>query len=1069
MSISNELDFKKLEFDLKSSSAMTPSVAVYSCMDDKFQGNLKYLESCKCNLGILKAQLLKQIKEDNEDAESFGLDSSMGLETGDMRTLLEFLNKSLKDNTSAPTFEDLLAFIYSNNTQNKSKFAEVVFALNSSGYNPVVALANSKYKTLNKFCIDLVVKASNNKIDPLIGREKEVERMIEILSHYKKKNPLLVGEAGVGKCLGKGTEVRMFDGTLKKVEDIVVGDLVMGPDSTNRLVTGLARGREEMFRVDQKYGISYEVNKSHILSLKHWKKGLVNIEVSEFIGKNKTFKREAKGWKSGFDLPYKETIIPPYLLGIWLGYGHSRDARITTSEPEIVGYMQEYCNYNDLTLTNVGSAGKASTYSITGNGGMFRLQLDGQGVLGNKHIPEVYLMNSLSERLELLAGLLDTDGYLDRGQGFEITQKNKTLAVQIQELAQSVGLRCSRREVVKTCVNNGVKGIYHLMYITGKLNIIPNKVSRRKVLKEGENRSNTEISLTSIGDGDYYGFTLKGVDRLFLLKDGTVTHNTAIVDGLASRIASGNVPGPLKGAKIFSTSIAAIMAGTKFRGDVEEKMQELLAELKKHEEDEGVVTILFIDEMHQIIGAGTNSGGSDGSSIANIIKPQLASGELSLIGATTEKEYKRTIQKDEALNRRMQVVRVDQPSDAETIEIIRKGIAPVLNAYHGVRFSESVIESAVRLSSKYITDKAQPDKAISLLDSIGARLRTTENRDIARVSDVEKLISVITGTPVSAFKQKVGVEEYIDIEGKLNSIVFGQTEAIKKISEIYERSKAGLSEVGQPIGSVLAVGPTGSGKSQVAKSLADITESYFLKINMGEYTEEHSVAKLFGAPPGYIGHSDGGLLTSAIRKNPHAVILLDEIEKAHVKVFEALLGIIDGAKMVSGEGDSVDFSNTFIFMTSNVGMASAAARKTIDLASNLEIAQKAKTAISLQALQSTFSPEFRNKLSGICEFKSLGEAEIRKVTDKFLKEAQNRLKDRKGIEIEFTESVYEFINKNGFDKLMGARPIKKLIESKIVDILIRPILKGEIKIGSVIQFDIVDNDVVYSIKKEVRL
>jgi ATP-dependent Clp protease ATP-binding subunit ClpA len=298
------------------------------------------------------------------------------------------------------------------------------------------------------------------------------------------------------------------------------------------------------------------------------------------------------------------------------------------------------------------------------------------------------------------------------------------------------------------------------------------------------------------------------------------------------------------------------MAGTKFRGDVEEKVGLLVEELKKHQEETGRPTFLFIDEIHQIVGAGGSGGDKDGSNIANILKPDLASGELSLIGATTSKEYKRTIQKDDALNRRFQEVRIEPPSDAQTIEILRRGVSPVLSAYHKVKFSKAVIEASVRLSSKYITDKAQPDKAISILDSIGARLRTTEKRDAARVSDVEKLISTITGTPITAFKQKVGKEEYIDIEGKLNAQVFGQEEAIKKIAEIYERAKAGLNEEGQPIGSVLAIGPTGTGKTQLAKSLAKITDSHFMQLNMGEYTEDQSVCKLFGAAPSYVGYQD---------------------------------------------------------------------------------------------------------------------------------------------------------------------------------------------------------------------
>jgi ATP-dependent Clp protease ATP-binding subunit ClpA len=739
MSSSDKLDMARLEQDLRDADAMTPSIVIYSCLDDTFQGNIKYLEDSKCNVARLKITLRTQIDDANESASMFGILGELP-PSRDMQLLLSFINDFVGKEKAAPTFEDIVDFVTKTNSAKNDAFAEVMFALKSSGYNPVLAIANNKYKTINKYCTDLVLKAKNNKLDPLIGRESEVERIIEILAHYKKKNPLLVGDAGTGK--------------------------------------------------------------------------------------------------------------------------------------------------------------------------------------------------------------------------------------------------------------------------------------------------------------------------------------TAIVEGLASAIAQDKVPDAIKGAKIYSTSIAQLMAGTKFRGDVEEKVGLLVEELKRHEQETGKPTYLFIDELHQMVGAGGSGGDKDGSNIANILKPDLASGELSLIGATTGKEYKRTIQKDDALNRRLQVVRIEPPSDAQTIEILRKGVSPVLSAYHGVKFSKSVIEASVRLSSKYITDKAQPDNAISILDSIGARLRTTEHRDIARVSDVEKLISVITGTPVSAFKQKVGKEEYIDIEGKLNAVVFGQTEAVKKIAEIYDRSKAGLNEAGQPIGSILAIGPTGVGKTEVAKSLAEVTQSHFMKINMGEYTEEHAVAKLFGAPPGYVGHNEGGLLTNEIRKNPHSIILLDEIEKAHTKVYEALLGIIDGAKMVDGEGNSVDFSNTLIIMTSNVGAASAAARKVINLGGNVSV-EVAKAQVSMAALKATFSPEFRNKLTATVSFNALGEAEIRNVTDKFLKKAQQTLKDKKGIEVEFTEEVYAWISKNGFSTEFGARPTKKLIDIKIIDALVKPILMGIIPSGSKLSFDVLDDDVVYSLKEVV--
>ena len=741
--MTDRLNIHKLKNDLKGALCVTPCLLIKSCVDDSYQGNIQYLEDNQCNVGLLRTHLQAQIDEDNEHALVMGVSPYDGFSSTDMRKLEEYIQEYVMMSGQAPEFKEILEYITEENKKKPDLYAEVMFALKSSGYAPVkVKSGSSKYKVISKYCVDLVDKAANNRLDPLIGREAEVERMIEILAHYKKKNPLLVGPAGCGK--------------------------------------------------------------------------------------------------------------------------------------------------------------------------------------------------------------------------------------------------------------------------------------------------------------------------------------TQIVEGLASAIAQDKVPDALKGAKIFSTSIASLMAGTKFRGDVEEKVGQLLAELKRHEKETQLPTYLFIDEIHQIIGAGSNGGNNDGSNIANIIKPELASGELALIGATTSKEYKRTIQKDDALNRRFQTIRIEEPSDAETIEILRRGIAPVLTDFHGVKFTKSVIKRAVELSSKYITDKAQPDKSISLLDSIGARLRTTESRTNARVSDVEKLISAITGTPVSAFKQKSKAEEYIDIEKELSKTVFGQSEAVKQISGIYERSKAGLSDEGQPIGSVLCVGPTGTGKTATAMELARLTDSHFMKINMGEYTEQHSVAKLFGAPAGYVGHKDGGLLTNEIRQNPHTVLLLDEIEKAHPKVFESLLGIIDGAKMTSGEGDVVDFSNVFILMTSNVGAAQAAKRKPINLTGSESLVKQVKDSVSMKALESTFSPEFRNKLTAVINFNPLGVDEIRRVTDKFLDLAKAKLKERKGVEIEFTEAVYEYVNKNGFDSAFGARPIAKLVNTEIVDRLVKPLLRGEVSKGDHLVFDVDSlGEVAYTKKEDI--
>lgn len=541
---------------------------------------------------------------------------------------------------------------------------------------------------------------------------------------------------------------------------------------------------------------------------------------------------------------------------------------------------------------------------------------------------------------------------------------------------------------------------------------------------------------------------------------------TAVAEGLASAIEQGMVPDALKNVKIFSLQVAAVLAGTKFRGDFEERMKNVIKDIQRMRDKDNIEVILFIDEMHQIIGAGASGQGQGATDMSNILKPGLADGTLSVIGATTDDEFKLHIQKDKALTRRFQMVKIEEPSKVETLRILEQGIKPVLEKYHGVKFSTAVLERAVDLSGQYLTQQFFPDKAISLIDSVGAKLRTSANtRKTANITDVEEIISKITGTPVSAFKKKTGKNAYVDISKLIKKEVFGQDDQIEKIIEVVELARAGLQDEGQAIGSFLLLGPTGTGKTEVAKQIAKHTDSHFFKINMGEYGEEHSPAKLFGAPPGYEGHKEGGILTNEITRYPHTVLLLDEVEKAHPKVYEALLGIIDGASMTDGEGNVVSFNNVLILMTSNAGAAMAAkTKRPLGLSSELEkLEQQAKTAISTEIINKTFSPEFRNKLSGMVMFNSLDKSIIDKITDKFIGESANKLFLKKNITLNVSNEVRDLISEKGFDPAMGARPIARMVKETIDKVLVKPILKGEIKELDTINFTLENGEVKFEV------
>lgn len=534
---------------------------------------------------------------------------------------------------------------------------------------------------------------------------------------------------------------------------------------------------------------------------------------------------------------------------------------------------------------------------------------------------------------------------------------------------------------------------------------------------------------------------------------------TAVVEGLASLIDQKMVPKALEDSVVYSLNVGNILAGSKFRGEFEEKVKGVLQDFEKMKEEEGIKPILFIDEVHQIMGAG-NGGQKDGVDLSNMIKPGLASGDLSCIGATTEDEFNTKITKDKALMRRFQTVKIDEPSAKETLRILEQGIKPVLEKFHKVKYPKAVLERAVDLSGKYITTQYFPDKAISVVDSVGARLNTTvKGRKTANVGDVEEIVSIITATPVTAFKDAKDKNNYVDLSNEIGKSLFGQKEAIEKVIEQVELSKAGMADEGQPVGSFLLLGPTGTGKTELAKQIAAHTDSNFKKINMSEFSEEHSVAKLFGAPPGYEGHEEGGILTNEIMNFPHTVLLLDEIEKAHRKVYDALLGILDGASMTDGRDNTVDFSNVLILMTSNAGAAAASATKgPIGIGSSAEKTEQKKFEVSQEILNNTFAPEFRNKLSGIVNFNPLSKDIMIKIVDKFVKLAEFKLTG-KGIKLKVDKKAKQLMAERGYDPKMGARPIKREVDSSITKKLIKPILKGELKKGHTVKVSVTNNDI----------
>ncbi len=510
---------------------------------------------------------------------------------------------------------------------------------------------------------------------------------------------------------------------------------------------------------------------------------------------------------------------------------------------------------------------------------------------------------------------------------------------------------------------------------------------------------------------------------------------TAVVEGLAKKIAKNEVPDVLKGKKIYSLDMGSLIAGTKYRGEFEKRMKAILDELKKQKEP-----ILFIDEIHMIVGAG--AAGDSKMDVANLLKPALARGEIRCIGATTYEEFKNHFEKDRALNRRFQKIDIKEPSIDDTVKIL-EGLKARYEEFHKVRYSKEAIKSAAVLAKKYLREKFLPDSAIDLIDEAGAKYKLRGKKLITK-SDIEGIVANIANIPKENASQNE-VEKLRHLESSLKAKVFGQENAIKELVKVIKRKKAGLTRDDKPIGSFLFVGPTGVGKTEIAKQLANVLGINFLRFDMSEYQEKHSVAKLIGSPPGYVGYEKGGLLTEAIRKNPHTVLLLDEIEKAHPDIVQILLQVMDSATLTDNDGRKADFRNVVLIMTSNLGVGEG----------NTPGFMQEISEFKEEAIHRFFAPEFINRLDAIVRFKPLSKEAVLLVVDKFIGELQERLANKK-IKLSLTKRAKEALAKKGYSPKLGARPLARIIEENIVEPLSEEILFGDVK-GNEIKVDYVKN------------
>jgi ATP-dependent Clp protease ATP-binding subunit ClpA len=528
---------------------------------------------------------------------------------------------------------------------------------------------------------------------------------------------------------------------------------------------------------------------------------------------------------------------------------------------------------------------------------------------------------------------------------------------------------------------------------------------------------------------------------------------TAIAEGLAKRIVDGQVPEVLASSQVYSLDMGALLAGTKYRGDFEQRLKAVLKQLVDNPN-----AILFIDEIHTLIGAGSASGGTLDAS--NLLKPALSSGQLKCIGATTYNEYRSIFEKDHALSRRFQKIDVPEPSVAETIEIL-KGLKSRFESHHGVKYTATALTSAAELAAKYINDRHLPDKAIDVIDEAGAAQRiapkSKQKKTIGK-PEIEEIVAKIARIPA----RNVSSDDrnaLKTLDRDLKSVVFGQDKAIEALSTAIKMARSGLGSPTKPIGSFLFSGPTGVGKTEVAKQLAFILGVELIRFDMSEYMERHAVSRLIGAPPGYVGFDQGGLMTEAITKHPYSVLLLDEIEKAHPDIYNVLLQVMDHGTLTDNNGRKADFRNVVIVMTTNAGAAELS--KT-----SIGFTNDKKAGDEMAEIKRMFTPEFRNRLDATISFAPLDEEIIIRVVDKFLMQLEAQLTEKK-VEATFTEGLKKYLAKNGFDPLMGARPMSRLIQDTIRRALADELLFGRLANGGKVTIDIdADNKVKLDISEE---
>lgn len=942
---------------------------------------------------------------------------------------------------------------------------------------------NNDESPLSLYARNLNKEAADGTIDPVIGREKEVIDTIEILARRKKNNVVYVGEPGVGKAQPLHSKIKTPAGWTTMGE-ISVGDIVVNPEGGTASVVGIypqgikdiykitfADGRtaesckEHLWEIYGKYGESYKTPGGH----RARKTGSKIVELQEIITELDKGKKVRIPLITEDNTPTANLPLDPWLMGFLLGDGSFAETKIShfsTADSEIINLVQEsigsdykiehISNYDYKIVHNTPPISTGFLHRKNTSQHIIKQVVNNLGLRGklstDKFIPDVYKSGSKTQKESLIAGLVDSDGYVTSTGSVSISTSSLQLAKDIQEIVWSIGGIANIASKIPTYTYNGEKKSGNVNYNVSIRYPNPaslSRLTRKKTLLPTEYQyANLKLAIKSveyIGQMEAQCIMLDSDNHLYITDNYVVTHNTALAEGLALKIIEKAVPKALQEKVVYSLDIGALIAGTKFRGDFEERLKGVLDEVKKL----GNV-IMFIDEIHMILGAGSSTGST--MDAGNLLKPMLAKGQLMCVGATTYDEFHEHFEKDKALLRRFQKYDIHQPSAAET-KLILAGVQRHYEKFHGITYEEGTVDLCVDLADRYMKNKFFPDKAFDIMDAAGAVAKLTEKQSVTQQIVLEQA-SKQARIPMDMMDLKAN-DTLANLEPRLKNKVYGQDKAIESLVESIYMSKSGLRNPAKPVGNFLFTGTTGSGKTYTAKKLAELLGVKLVRFDMSEYMEKHTVSKLIGAPPGYVGHGEGkmgeGQLIAEVDANPNCVLLLDEIEKAAPDIFAVLLQVMDDGRLTSSKGKTVDFSNVILIMSANAGAADAE-KKRIGFGN-----QDNSSAVDSE-LKRLFTPEFRNRLDAIIKFNKLGIEEMRMIVNAEIEKTEAMLEPKK-ISIIVTAQATDYLATNGLDPQMGARPFERMFENKIKKPLSKEILFGKLQSGGRVVVDIRNNDI----------